>query len=401
MKEIHSLDSNSILKLYMSQKSLNAKLRAEIERVENHFISQQIREIVEEEYNLGKVVEIFEMFGGYTSRAFRIVLEKDRERKSWFFRKYMKPKPETEVLFEHNLLLCARKNGFTKSAVPIVTNEGKTYVSRVQGEADYQRQYYFTVYEFLEGEEPYDWNENEMPRESYLGIASVVSEFHNSISDFDPGELNGAEPPILEFIRGLPEKFRFYHEGYGKAGVKNCFTEYLHSQLDYLEEIARELIFDEADIRRLPVIPIQCDVHPGNFKFRGDECIGVFDFEAAKMDIRIFEIALGIFNCFSSWLTETDGIIYLDRAEDFLRFYNKSLMEQKSSLEPLNETEKRLFCEALQLSNMYMIQWCARVYHTDMTQNHYEYLYYLKHLIRSVRWVSKNRAEILDMTKRL
>ena len=401
MKEICALDSNSMLKLYMSQKSLNAKLSDEIERVENHFISQQIREVVEENYKLGNVVEIFEIFGGYTSRAFRIVLEKGGERKNWFFRKYMKPKPESEVLFEHNLLLHSRKNGFTFSAVPIATNAGKTYVSRVQGEAEYKRQYYFTVYEFLEGEEPYDWTENEMPRESYLGIARLTAGFHNSVCDFDPKGHNGAEPPILEFVKELPEKFRFYYDEYGKSGIKNCFTDYLHSQLDYLEKIAEGLNFEATDHKRFPVIPIQCDVHPGNFKFVGDECTGVFDFEAAKMDIRVFEIALGVFNCFSSWLTESDGIIYLDRTEDFLRTYNTKLRELNSSLQPLTEAELQLFCEALQLSNMYMIQWCTRVYHTDMTKNHYEYFYYLKHLIRSIRWVEKNRSDILAMTTRL
>jgi len=402
MKEIHALDSNSILKLYISQKSLHKKLRDEIERVENHFISQQIREVVEENYDLGKVVEIFEIFGGYTSRAFRIALEKDGQRKDWFFRKYMKPKPEAEVLFEHDLLLHARHNGFKMSAVPIPTVEGKTYVSKIQGEDDYRRQHYFTVYEFLEGEEPYDWDVNEMPRSSYLGIAKIVAEFHHSVFDFDPeGRLNSTEPPILDFIKELPDKFRFYWEEYGKAGIKNCFTDYLQSQLDYLEDIAGKLIIYDADLRQLPVIPIQCDLHPGNFKFTGDECTGVFDFEAAKMDIRLFEVALGVFNCFSSWLTNTAGIIYLDRAEEFLRAYNEKLLELKSDLFPLSDMEKKYFCEALQLSNIYMVQWCTRVYHTDMTKDHYEYFYYLQHLMRSIHWVEENRDDILAMLNRL
>ncbi|MCL2514120.1 MAG: hypothetical protein FWF08_09470, partial [Oscillospiraceae bacterium] len=243
MKEIHALDSNAILKLYISQKSLNAKLRDEIERIENHFISQQIREVVENNYDLGKIVEIFEIFGGYTSRAFRIVLDKDGEHKDWFFRKYMKPKPEAEVLFEHDLLLHSRYNGFMMNAVPIPTKEGITYVSKTQGEGEHLRHHYFTVYEFLTGEEPYDWDTNEMPSESYLGIANIVAEFHHSVYDFDPaGRYNATEPPILDFIREMPDKFRFYYNEYGKAGISNCFTDYLHSQLDYLEEISNTLV---------------------------------------------------------------------------------------------------------------------------------------------------------------
>ena len=364
-------------------------------------MSNEIREVIEGNYSLGKVIEITEIFGGYTSRAFKVVLEKGGERKNWFFRKYMKPKPESEVLFEHNLLLHARKNGFPMGAVPIAANDGKTCVSLTQNESGLPRQYYFAVYEFLTGEEPYDWINNDMPRESYLGVARIVAAFHSSVCDFDPEGRNGAEPPILEFIKALPEKFRFYYDGYGKAGVKNCFTDYLRSQLDYLSSVANQLDFDASVVKKLPIIPIQCDVHPGNFKFTGDECTGIFDFEAAKMDIRLFELALGVFNCFSSWTAESDGAIRLDNAEEFLRAYNAKLKDQKSELPPLCETEKQYFCEALQLSNMYMVQWCARVYYTDMSQNHFEYLYYLNHMIRSIHWVEENKAEISAMTKRI
>ena len=402
MKEIRALDSDSILKFYNSQKLYHNALHEVNEQIEDHYISQQIREIVDEKYDLGTVVEIFEIFGGYTSRAFKIVLEKDGERKNWFFRKYMKPKPKAEVLFEHDLLLHARDNGFSRTAVPIPAKNGKTYVRRHQGEADFKRIHYFAVYEFLPGEVPYDWDNNEMPKTAYLGIADIIAEFHHSVHDFDPGDrANCTEPPILEFIKELPDKFRFYWEEYTSAGIKNCFTDYLHSQLDYLEEIAKGLVFSEDDLKLIPVIPIQCDLHPANFKYIGDECTSVFDFEAAKMDIRLFELALGVFNCFSSWITETDGIIYLDKAEGFLREYNSKLKELKSGLAPLNATEKKYFCDALQLSNIYMIQWCTRVYHTDMKKNHYEYFYYLQHLIRCVRWVEDNRTEILAMLDRL
>ena len=402
MKEICALDSNSILRLYMSQKSYSKKLRAEIERLEDHFISQQIREVVEDNYDLGKVVEIYEIFGGYTSRAFWIVLEKYGERQNWFFRKYMKPKPETEVLFEHDLLLYARENGFMDSAVPIPTEAGKTYVSKTQGDGEYMRLHHFTVYEFLTGEVKYDWDNNEMPRESYVGMAEIVAGFHHSVWDFDPKDRkNVTEPPIIEFIKMMPEKLRFYWEEYGSSGVKNCFTDYLHSQLGFLEEVSNSLTIKYEDLRELPVIPIQCDVHPGNFKFTGDICTGIFDFEAAKMDIRLFELALGVFNTFSSWLTDTDGIIYLDRTEDFLRAYNEKLLAMESGLPTITKTEKKYFCDVLQMSNIYMIQWATRVYHTDMTKNHYEYFYYLQHLMRSVRWVEDNREEIAAMLERL
>ncbi|MCL1983736.1 MAG: phosphotransferase [Clostridiales bacterium] len=361
----------------------------------------QMIEIIEENYSLGNVVEIQEIFGGYTSRAFRAALEKNGERKNWFFREYLKPKPESEVLFEHNLLLHARKNGFDKGAVPMAAKDGKSYVCKAQDEGGHQRQRYFALYEFLAGDEPYDWIENIMPQKSYLGIAGLVAEFHDAVSDFDPEGCNGSEPPILEFIKEFPEKFLCYYEGCINAGIKNRYTDYMHSQLDCLEETANRLCFADAKAGQLPVIPVQCDVHPGNFKFAGDECVGIFDFEAAKMDLRLFEIALGVFNCFSSWQENSDGAIRLSEAKEFLSAYNAKLLELGSSLPPLTKTEKQYFPEALQLSNMYMAQWCIRVYCTNTAGDPDEYFWYLEHMMRSIKWVEENKAGILAMAEQL
>ena len=363
--------------------------------------NEQITNIIEENYELGKVVELQEIFGGYTSRAFRAVMEKNGGQKSWFFRKYLKPKPESEVLFEHNLLLYAKKNGFTKGAVPIAARNGLTFVSKSYDEAGCMRQIYYTLYEYLQGEEPYDWITNIMPQKSYLGIASTVAELHNAAFDFDPCGNNGSEPPILEFIKELPVKFRFYYDGCVAAGMKNCYMDYLGRKLGYLTETAEQLAHVEIDANRLPVIPIQCDVHPGNFKFIGAECVGMFDFEAAKMDIRLFELALGVFNCFSSWQKSSDAVIHLNKAKEFLCAYDARLIELKSGLALLTEEETRHFSSALQLSNMYMAQWCLRVYYTDMTNDPDEYFWYLRHMVRSIEWVDEHKDEINKMAGKL
>ncbi|MCL2752214.1 MAG: phosphotransferase [Firmicutes bacterium] len=377
----------------MAQKSLYKKLGDEVKRIDSYFIFQQIQEIVEENYDLGKLVEVFEIFGGYTSRAFRITLEKGGERKDWFFRKYMKIKPETEVLFEHYLLLHARKNGFQRTAVPIATKDGKTYVSRIQGEKDFRRQHYFTIYEYFSGEDTYDWVYNEMPLETDIDIAEMFAELHHSSADFDTQGLNGDEPPILEFNKQFPDKWLFYKEEYAKAGLKDIFTDYFSEQFDYVVDMSKRLDAAYDELRRLPIIPIQCDLHPGNLKFKGDKCVAIFDFEAAKLDLRLFDVCLGVTNCFASWKPGIEGHIYLDRMEAFLRAYNNRLKEL-GGLSPINEAEKKHFCEVLQLSNMYMVQWAARVYHSDMASNPYEFYFYLRHQIGCVEWIEKNHVEI-------
>ena len=394
IREIRGMDSNAMLKLLMSQKNIYGRLGSELKNTDGGFMFQQIKEVVEDNYDLGKLVEAFEILGGYTSRAFRITLEKDGALKDWFYRKYMKVKPEAEVLFEHRLLLHSRNNGFNRTAVPVETKDGKTFVSRIQGEGDYRRQHYFTVYEYFHGDDTYDWVYNEMPRATYIDVAEMFAELHSSVSDFDTQGLNGEEPPILEFVKEFPEKWRFYIEEFDKAGTKNIFTDYIQSEFDYLLSIMEDINIDGKDLNMFPFIPIQCDLHPGNLKFSDDKCIGIFDFEAAKIDMRLFDICLGAANFFASWVPGREGHIYLDRMEGFLRAYDDRLRKLGGGLPPLTCEEKKYIREALQLSNLYMIQWCLRVYHSDIDSNPYEFFFYLNHLIGCVRWIEENKNEL-------
>ena len=394
VKEIGGVDSNATLKLYMSQKVLYNELGNQINHIGDSFIFQQIKEVVEENYDLGKLIEAFEIFGGYTSRAFRIVLEKNGSKKDWFFRKYMKIKPEAEVLFEHRLLTHARKRGFKRTAVPVATKEGKTYFSMEQGEGDFRRRHYFAIYDYFHGEYTYDWVYNEMPRATYIDAAEMFAELHCAVADFDTQGLNGEEPPIMEFVREFPDKWSFYIDEYNKAGAKNIFTDYFSDQFDYLLKIMEDIKIDRGDLSKFCFIPIHCDLHPGNIIFSGDKCLGVFDFEAAKIDMRLFDICLGAANFFASWKPGFEGHINIDKTREFFRAYNSKLKSLDGPIQPIARPEAKYFREGLQLTNMYMIQWCARVYHSNMEENPYEFFFYLHHIIGCIRWVEENRADV-------
>ena len=395
-KKVSGLDSNATLDLYISQKNHLAELGEEINFLESNFMYLQIKEVVRDNYDLGSLAEVYEIFGGYTSRAFKIVLEKDGERKDWFFRKYMKTKSESEIMFEHNLLFHARKNGFAMTALPIATKEGKTYVARTQGRKDYSRLHYYSIFEFLPGEEPYGWTKNEMPRKTYLSLADVFAKFHNAAFDFDTQGLNGDEPPILEYIKEFPGNWSYYMGEFEKNRIRNIFTDYFGNHKDYLLKILKSLRINEKDLKDFPLIPIQCDLHPGNLKFSDGICVGMFDFEAAKIDIRMFDVCHGLTNCFSSWLPGFEGNLHLDKAEEFIRAYNNKL---NGGLPPLNEAEMKYIYEMLQLSNLYSIQWCVRMFNGNKTSNPYEFFYYLHHHVSCVRWVEENKEAVRDMAR--
>ena len=47
--------------------------------IESQVLYNQIHQLFDEHYKLGKVVEIHGVFGGYTNRSFGVILEKDGE----------------------------------------------------------------------------------------------------------------------------------------------------------------------------------------------------------------------------------------------------------------------------------------------------------------------------------
>ena len=75
---------------------------------EESFLYSQIKEIVENCYDIGKIEEIYEIFGGYVNRSFGLYTVKDGERQTWFFRKYMRHKDMNELMLEHKLLTYAK-----------------------------------------------------------------------------------------------------------------------------------------------------------------------------------------------------------------------------------------------------------------------------------------------------
>lgn len=93
------------------------------EVMDQSYVRRQIVEVVEANYDLGKVVEVFEIFGGYINRSFGIYTEKDGQRSKYFVRKYKKEIKEKEIQFEHALIDFCIANGLDVAAAIIRNKE--------------------------------------------------------------------------------------------------------------------------------------------------------------------------------------------------------------------------------------------------------------------------------------
>jgi len=394
MQQLKDLDSASTLELLNQCKNLHKTAAELTETLDQVFLHKQLKEVIEYYYDLGRVKEVYEIFGGYVNRSFGIITEKDGVEHTVFVRKYKKEIQEKEILLEHSMIQHAKDNGFDIAAGLYAAKDGKTYVKITEGTGENAHDWYFAVYEYLEGEDKYTWVDNELTDKEYASCGELIAELHNAVRDFDPGELERVEPKILELLRILPDTFNEW----AALDIKNSFHDYYVKNLPRILEVTNSIVIPEEDQAKLLLNPIHCDYHPGNLKFEDETAVGIFDFDWSKIDIRVFEIGLSLVYFCSSWLAESDGVLHLDRCKIFLEAYQRKLKEL-GGLPPLNETELRYMPEMLNAGNIYLIFWCLRSYYDDLSLNVYEYLAYLSHQVKCMNWVEEHREEIMEMVR--
>lgn len=353
-------------------------------------IRTQIIELIEENYDVGKVVEVYEIFGGYVNRSFGIYVEKDGERHEYFVRKYKSSITDQEIVFEHKLIDFSIKNGLSMAAGLIRTKNQATYIKAQSGEtADY-----YALYEYLPGEDKYTWDNPNCNDAEYASSARVLALFHNATRNFDPEGLERIEPKIMEF---LPTREAVYKE-FGQRELKTKYHNYYLKQLDMILEVLETSQIPENIWRQMPFSPCHSDFHPGNLKYSNDEATGIFDFDWSKIDLRLFDVCLALAYFCSSWDDETDGVLRLEKCSIFLKAYQEKLQEL-GGLTPLTALEKEYFPTMMAAANMYLVNWDVCAYYNGTDLNEYEYIAYLSHNVRLMKWIEKNKEDIAAMIK--
>lgn len=394
MLRFEELNAHKVFALYTKSEQLKEIAAEFYEAMDKTLIRNQIVEIVEANYDLGKVIDVYEIFGGYINRSFGIYTVKDGQRYEYFVRKYKKDITEKEIKFEHSLINFAIANGLDIAAGVIPARDGKTYVKTVEGTDGNERDQYFAVYEFLHGEDKYTWDNPTCTDEEYASSAEVLATFHNAARNFDPQGLERIEPKIMELLPTLPELYKKF----ATRDLSTKFHKYYLKSLDSILEVIDRTRIPEEDLAKMIYNPIHCDYHPGNLKYANNKAVGIFDFDWSKIDLRLFDVCLALAYFCSSWEDQLDGTLLLDKCAIFLKAYQNRLKEL-GGLAPLTELELKHMPTMLAAANLYLINWDVTAYYAGTDLNDYEYLAYLQHNVRLMRWIEDHKPEIAEMAK--
>ncbi|SDE65189.1 phosphotransferase [Sporomusa acidovorans] len=365
-------------------KSISANI---YDSMEMALLRTQITEAIEKSYDIGEVTEVYEIFGGYVNRSFGIYTLKDGVQKEYFVRKYKSDITEKEILFEHKLIDFSIINGLYMAAGLIRTKNNKTYI-KVQREVTE----YYAIYEYLQGEDKYTWDNPNCNDAEYASSAEVLALVHNSTRHFDPEGLERMEPKIMEF---LPTRVPVFKE-FAARELDTKYHKYYLKNIDAILAVVESSQIPESIWRQMPLNPCHNDFHPGNLKYLNNKAVGIFDFDWSKIDIRLFDVCLAIAYFCSSWDGETDGVLRLDKCAIFLEAYQQKL-KILGGLPPLTGMEKEYFPTMMAAANVYLLNWDITAYYQGSDLNEYEYIAYLSHNVRLMKWIESHKAEIGKM----
>ncbi len=395
MRRLEEQNVNHTFDLFAHSIELKKIAASIFESLETDLIRNQVVDALKG-YDLGVVTDVYEIFGGYTNRSFGILTEKDGTQHEYFVRKYKYGIAETEILLEHTMIDYSIAHGLDIAAGLIRTKDGKTFVKKTEGAFGKTTDIYFAVYQFLQGDDLYTWDNPTLNDEEYASAAEVLAMFHNAARDFNPYGLERVEPRIMELLPTLPEKYK----ALAQRDIDSKFHRYYQQKLDSIIEVINNSQLPKDVLEKMPLTPCHNDFHPGNLKYIDNKVVGIFDFDWSKIDCRLFDVSLAITYCCSSWIDGQDGVLLLDKYSIFLKSYQQKLI-QLAGLEPLNAVEIEHLPMMIAAANIYLINWDVTAYYSGTNLNEYEYIAYLQHNIRLMNWIETHKKEIENIAKSL
>lgn len=353
-------------------------------------LRKQIVEIIEKFYDIGKVKEVYEIFGGYINRSFRLVVQTEEGTKDYFLRKYKRGIAPDEIKFEHALINHCIAGGLTVAARIIYNRKNRTYLKPSSTSS------IFAVYEYLPGEDKYTWDTPALNDEEYASASKMLAIFHNAATGFDPGGLQRVEAKIIDLL----PSFSVSLQSHAQAAGASKFDGYFLDNLKHILEVINTTRFSQTETSKMPLSPIHCDYHPGNLKFENNQVVGIFDFDWSKVDLRLFDVCLALVYFCSNWDDRHDGEMRLDKCGLFLKTYQDQ-MQRAGAMEPLNEIEIKNLPAMLAAANLYLINWIVTTYDTDPDLNDDEYLAYLRHTVRLMHWIQNQVDDVAHLAATL
>ena len=360
-----------------------------ISNLESKELQKTIREVVEERYALGKLTRVKEILGGFCNRSYAVGMSTGNQTQQYFLRLYNPNIVPSEILFEHALLEHLKSNGFTLAAAIIACRDGSTLVRTPASASTFNRTGHWALFEFLAGEDRYTWTDTDLTKKELTSAADILARLHSCGRGFvPPSGASRIQPRIMDFLPTFKHRFSTF---LNQAGGHKCDRLLAQNYRLICEAVDEGLGFG-SKFNGMPELPIHCDYHPGNLKYRDEEGVGIFDFDWSKIDYRLFDVALGLIYFTAKWNKSTDGL-KRKNVITFLVSYD-ARCHQLNQMDSLTQQEKKCLGPMLAIANLFLLNWCLVDFFSTPDMDDDEYHGYIAHNIGLIHWLRAN-AETL------
>ena len=354
----------------------------------NERLTETIRRLMEEKYDLGKLTRVKEILGGHCNKSYAVWLSTNDHAHRYFLRLYNPNVIENEILFEHALLNHLRSNGFTLAAAIVPCRNRATVVHTPPPGNHRGRRALWALFEFLNGEDKYSWTHTDLTDKEFISAAEILAHLHHCGHGFKkPPGADRAQPRIMEFMPTFKKTFSAFLE---QADDRRCDRLFK----DNFKPICKALDYAASyDVRfqGMPEIPIHCDYHPGNLKFRDEKGVGIFDFDWSKIDYRLFDVALALVYFTSIWNEQAAGH-RPDKFSLFLSNYNEAC-HRLARISPLTKQEQRYLVPMMSIANLYVLNWDLVDFYDTLEPDDNDYMF-IDHNISLIHWIAYNKDEL-------
>lgn len=353
----------------------------------------QLIDLLSTHYDIGELASYEQLQLGYVNASFIIETVASGESHKYFIRQYKQGLTKGEIEFEHSIIKHLVNKSFDLVAGVINNRDGKTYIKRIDKYGDPS---FYAVFDFLQGDDKYTWVNPHCDDEDLISSAIVLAQYHNAIYDLIPKGYRD-EPKIIDL---LPEIAQTVEQCAQKAG-KTVFDRYFLENVTLIQETIQGIqrVLEKDEYKKLFQLVIHCDYHPGNLKFQNGEITGLFDFDWSKVDVRCFDVALAMTYFCVAWEGKQDGDLQLKKVAVFSDAY-QNILRNTPDLEPICDIELEFLPYLIGASNIYILHWTIRDFYDTEVDPH-EYLIYLQHSIRFMRWLENkdNWGQLKRMLK--
>ena len=356
---------------------------------------ESISEIVKDHFDLGELTSAVRIYKGYVNVTNDIHILKDGQIRNYILRIYREGIRENKICFEHALMNELGARGFVLSPHLVETRSQSTYVKVSKQSTDGRHELFIAIYQYLPGEDKYEWNNPQCTPGELSHAAGVLATYHNTI--FGWRDTTGwKEPGIIDQIPHMPAMWKTYTGSSGDSVFDRYLIQHIHRLNESVELFSNTI--ERRIYETLPHLIIHGDFHPGNLKFQDGTVAGLFDFDWSMLDARCFDVGLALTYFCTAWEEKSDGNLRLDRVSMFLDGYQACAQEMKS-LGGLSSIEFQYLPQMILAGTLYVLHWTICEFYTILSDPD-EYVRYLKHGVRSIKWFEHNWSRLVEVVER-